>query len=285
MVEPFNKPNTYLMRIIMANLDALRKKLAKITRTGPVSRATWKPPEGDSVIRIVPIKSNLADLLVELRFYYLPSKVVFSPRNVGKHDPIFDFGMKLREGGNLSKDEWNATKKFFPATRTYLPVIVRGKEAEGVKWWGFGMEALKQIKGIIDDSDYGDIFDIENGYDLRINYTPKEKSAKKIPEVVVKPRKDSSPLTTNPEQFETWTANVPDLIGEWEVPSDEEMAQILEQLVDSTTTSAWDTDSSTALVGAIETIAGGAPEESSEKVAEINDSFTRAFDALKNQSK
>lgn len=272
----------------MANLDALRKKLAKITRTGPVTRTLWKPPEGDSIIRVVPIKSNPADLFVELRFYYPPGKTIFSPRNVGKNDPIFEFGMKLREGGNLSTDEWRATKKFFPSTRTYLPVIVRGKEAEGVKWWGFGMEALKQIKGIIEDPDYGDIFDAEAGYDLRVNYTPADKSPKKIPEVVVKPRKDSSPITTNEEQFTMWLANVPDLLSEWEVPTEEELAQILEQLVDSTTSSTWegDANSTTALVGAIENISGApAQEESSEKVAEINDSFTRAFDALKNQSK
>lgn len=262
-----------------SNLDQLRKKLAKITRTGPVSRATWKPSKGENIVRIVPIKSNPADLFVELKFYYPGNRTVFSPRNIGSPDPVFEFGLKLREGGNLSKDEWRATKKFFPATRTYLPIIVRGKESEGIKWWGFGMEALKQIKRITDDDDYGDIFDVENGFDLKINYTPADESPKKIPEVVVTPRPRPSPLTTDEAQFEKWLENVPDLMSEWEVPSYEEMETFLQQLVEETT-EPWSgsTGTTEAVVGAIENIATTeAPASTSENVDDVNESFERAF--------
>ena len=38
-----------------------------------------------------------------------------------------------------------------PKMRTYVPVLVRGKESEGVKFWGFGKLVYQELLG----DDYG----------------------------------------------------------------------------------------------------------------------------------
>jgi hypothetical protein len=51
-------------------------------------------------------------------------------------------------------------RKIEPKMRTYVPVIIRGKEAEGVKFWGFGKTIYAELLSIISDPDYGDITDL-----------------------------------------------------------------------------------------------------------------------------
>ncbi|MAP03164.1 MAG: hypothetical protein CMF85_05080 [Candidatus Marinimicrobia bacterium] len=53
-------------------------------------------------------------------------------------------------------------RSLMPKMRTFVPVIVRGEEAEGVKFWGFGKEVYQELLGVIADPDYGDITDPEN---------------------------------------------------------------------------------------------------------------------------
>ena len=50
--------------------------------------------------------------------------------------------------------------------RTFVPVVVRGEENEGVKFWGFGKTVYQELLGIIADPDYGDISDASNGRDI-----------------------------------------------------------------------------------------------------------------------
>ena len=50
--------------------------------------------------------------------------------------------------------------------RTFVPVVVRGEETEGVKWWGFGKTVYQELLSIIADPDYGDISDSMTGRDI-----------------------------------------------------------------------------------------------------------------------
>jgi hypothetical protein len=72
------------------------------------------------------------------------------------------------------KDEWLMGRKIEPKMRTYVPVIVRGKESEGVKFWGFGKQIYTELLSIVSDPDYGDITDLMNGRDIDVEFTPAE---------------------------------------------------------------------------------------------------------------
>ena len=56
---------------------------------------------------------------------------------------IAEFADKLKATGN--SDDWKLARKMEPKMRTFVPVIVRGKESEGVKFWGFGKQIYQEL--------------------------------------------------------------------------------------------------------------------------------------------
>ena len=155
------------------DLDAIKSRLNQLQNTQ--TNAFWKPQPGKSQIRIVPYKHDKANPFSELFFHYslVPNKTVLSPLSYGRPDPVQQFADKLKSTGN--KDEWIQGKRIEPKMRTFVPVVVRGEENEGVKFWGFGKTVYQELLGIIADPDYGDISDSTTGRDIVVErQTPAE---------------------------------------------------------------------------------------------------------------
>ena len=155
------------------DLDAIKSRLNQLQNTQ--TNAFWKPQPGKSQIRIVPYKHDKNNPFSELFFHYslVPNKTVLSPLSYGRPDPVQQFADKLKSTGN--KDEWIQGKRIEPKMRTFVPVVVRGEENEGVKFWGFGKTVYQELLGIIADPDYGDISDATTGRDIVVErQTPAE---------------------------------------------------------------------------------------------------------------
>ena len=155
------------------DLDAIKSRLNQLQNTQ--TNAFWKPQPGKSQIRIVPYKFDKNNPFSELFFHYslVPNKTVLSPLSYGRPDPVQQFADKLKGSGN--KDEWIQGKRIEPKMRTFVPVVVRGEENEGVKFWGFGKTFYQELLSIIADPDYGDISDSTNGRDIVVErQTPAE---------------------------------------------------------------------------------------------------------------
>jgi hypothetical protein len=84
-------------------------------------------------------------------------------------------------------------RKIEPKMRTYVPVIIRGKESEGVKFWGFGKTIYTELLSIISDPDYGDITDLMNGRDIDVEFTPAEGGA--YPKTTIRVKPNTQPAT------------------------------------------------------------------------------------------
>ena len=155
------------------DLDAIKSRLNQLQNTQ--TNAFWKPQPGKSQIRIVPYLHDKNNPFSELFFHYslVPNKTVLSPLSFGRPDPVQQFADKLKSTGN--KDEWIQGKRIEPKMRTFVPVVVRGEENEGVKFWGFGKTVYQELLGIIADPDYGDISDSTTGRDIVVErQTPAE---------------------------------------------------------------------------------------------------------------
>ena len=155
------------------DLDAIKSRLNQLQNTQ--TNAFWKPQPGKSQVRIVPYKYDKNNPFSELFFHYslVPNKTVLSPLSYGRPDPVQQFADKLKSTGN--KDEWIQGKRIEPKMRTFVPVVVRGEESEGVKFWGFGKTVYQELLGIIADPDYGDISDATTGRDIVVErQTPAE---------------------------------------------------------------------------------------------------------------
>jgi hypothetical protein len=174
------------------DLDAIKRKLSQLQTVGTRQNNLWKPEPGKQTIRIVPYQYDKENPFQELYFHYdLGKKNFLSPVTYGKADPVVEFAEKLKSSGN--SDEWKLGKKLEPKMRTYVPVIVRGKESEGVKFWGFGKNVYTELLGFIADPDYGDLSDPMNGRDIVVEFTPAEGGA--YPKTTIRVKPNATPLT------------------------------------------------------------------------------------------
>ena len=148
------------------DINAIKSRLNQLQSTSSTANSFWKPPAGKTQIRITPYVENKDNPFVELFFHYslVPNKTVLSPLSFGRPDPVQQFADKLKSTGD--KDEWIQGKRIEPKMRTFVPVVVRGEESEGVKWWGFGKTVYQELLSIIADPDYGDISDPMTGRDI-----------------------------------------------------------------------------------------------------------------------
>ena len=148
------------------DINAIKSRLNQLSQTNSTANSFWKPPAGKTQIRITPYVENKDNPFVELFFHYslVPNKTVLSPLSFGRPDPVQQFADKLKSSGD--KDEWIQGKRIEPKMRTFVPVIARGEESEGVKWWGFGKTVYQELLSIIADPDYGDISDPMTGRDI-----------------------------------------------------------------------------------------------------------------------
>lgn len=157
------------------DLTAIKNKLNQLNKQDDKKQNLWKPETGKTRIRIVPYIHRKDNPFLELYFHYdISKRSMLSPISFGNADPIVEFAEKLKKTGD--KDEWLMGRKIEPKMRTYVPVIIRGKESEGVKFWGFGKQIYTELLSIVSDPDYGDITDLMNGRDIDVEFTPAEGS-------------------------------------------------------------------------------------------------------------
>jgi len=174
------------------DLSKIKSRLDSLKSTTTKSTAVWKPNPGKNTIRIVPYAHNPENPFIELLFHYnMNGKTYLSPASFGRPDPIVEFANKLKKSGD--KEEWKTGRKLEPKLRTYVPILVRGQESEGVKFWGMGKSVYQEILGIIADADYGDITDLRTGRDIVVEFKTAEETGKSFPETTIRVKPNQTP--------------------------------------------------------------------------------------------
>lgn len=174
------------------DLSKIKSRLDSLKSTQNKTTAVWKPNPGKNVIRIVPYAHNPENPFIELLFHYnMNGKTYLSPASFGRPDPIVEFATKLKKSGD--KEEWKTGRSLEPKLRTYVPVLVRGAEQEGVKFWGMGKQVYQEILSIIADADYGDITDLKNGRDIVVEFKTAEETGKSFPETTIRVKPNVTP--------------------------------------------------------------------------------------------
>ena len=176
------------------DINAIKKRLTQLTSQTNKTSNLWKPQPGKNQIRIVPYAHNKDNPFIELFFHYeIGQRSYLSPMSFGRPDPIEEFANKLKAGGN--KDDWKLGKKLEAKMRTFVPVIVRGQEKEGVKFWGFGKTVYQELLTFIADPDYGDIADPMNGRDIVVTFKTAEETGKAFPSTSIMVKPNQTPIT------------------------------------------------------------------------------------------
>ena len=184
------------------DLNAIKNRLSQLQTTNNRTSNLWKPSPGSQVVRIVPYKFNADNPFIELYFHYdLGGKNYLSPISFGRPDPIEEFAQKLKSTG--SKDDYRLGRKIEAKMRTFAPVMVRGEETQGVKFWGFGKTVYQELLSIIADPDYGDITDPVNGRDVAVEFKTAEETGKSFPSTSIRVKPNQTPITEDASVLES----------------------------------------------------------------------------------
>ena len=205
------------------DINAIKSRLNQLQNTSSTANAFWKPQPGKSQIRITPYIENKDNPFVELFFHYslVPNKTVLSPLSFGRPDPVQQFADKLKASGD--KDEWIQGKRIEPKMRTFAPVIVRGEESEGVKWWGFGKTVYQELLAIIADPDYGDISDVMTGRDIVVERQTAAEAGNQYGKTTIRVKPNQTALVEDANLSDNLLKNQPNIVELYTEPSFDEL--------------------------------------------------------------
>tara|TARA_B100000424_G_C22937878_1_gene499026 strand:- start:1794 stop:2546 length:753 start_codon:yes stop_codon:yes gene_type:complete len=208
------------------DINALKKRLGQLQITNNRTSNLWKPQPGKTQIRIVPYKFNKDNPFIELFFHYdLGRKSYLSPMSFGRPDPIEEFSQKLKSSGN--KEDYQLARKIESKMRTFAPVIIRGEENQGMKFWGFGKTVYQELLSIIADPDYGDITDSMNGRDITVEFKTAEEVGASFPKTTIRVKPNQTPITEDATLLETIMDNQKDITEIYQEQTYEELTEVL----------------------------------------------------------
>ena len=213
------------------NLDKMREKLATVQGNSRAKSGFWRPEDGEQTIRIVPTEDG--DPFKEVYFHYNVTKggVVCPKRNYGDNCAICNYASHLwREGSDKNDDTLKReAKNMFARQRFFSPVVVRGEESEGPRWWGYGKMAYESLLSLVLNPDYGDITDPEEGTDIVLSYG--KPAGASFPQTKLQPRRRTSPMMESSESISEVMNSIQDVEGLFERKTSDEVQQILDQFM------------------------------------------------------
>lgn len=172
----------------LSEVDEVNNSFQNERKKVNLKELTYNPkpgrlPEEGEEIRIVPpaIDGMKAYQKLDIHWNVGASKLVVCPSQYGRPCPICDHVDSIMNNPAMGEDEKEAAKKMQKRTRHFLPVIIRGKEHEGPKWWGFPKTVLNSISGFFKSKHYGNISDIYQGHDLTITFPQDADTATIVP--------------------------------------------------------------------------------------------------------
>lgn len=252
------------------DLDAIKNRLNRLQNKTQKSDNLWKPKPGKQQIRMLPYVHNQANPFIECFFHYdFGGKNILSPKSFGEADPLIEFANQLRDTGD--RDNWNLSKKLFPKMRTYVPVLVRGQESEGVKFWGFGKTVYQELLAFFADPDYGDLTDPIGGRDITVEFKTAKELGKSYPETYIRVKPNQTPLSEDKAVLEACKDQIelPSLFKKY---SHDELETMLKTWLETGTS-----DTSEKEQPVTENVADDSDKGSVSKVSNVKDSFDSLF--------
>lgn len=212
---------------IRAKLNALQTQNSRPSGEAR-KNVFWKPAVGKQTIRIVPSAYNKSNPFSELYFHYgIDKNPIISPTNWGETDPIVEFAKQLRQ--SKDKESWRLARKLDPKMRVFVPIIVRGEEAEGVKLWGFGKEIYMELLSMVEDEDIGDYTDIVSGRDLNLTTVGADTTGTGFNKTTVRARTKESALSEDEAMLKSILNDQPDPLKVFSRMSFDDMKSVLQK--------------------------------------------------------
>lgn len=264
-----------------ALLEKVRQKLKGLQESTTKTAGTWKP-SGEHTIRIVPYQHAENQFpFIELYFHYgINGKNYLSPKSFGKPDPFEEFADRLASTG--SKEDFNLSRKLRAKLRIYAPILVRGEEKEGIKFWGFGKNMYEDILKLMSDEEWGDITDPENGTDLVINYQSPEDAGNNYGKTSISPKRKTSPLASSEDLKNKYLNQQREITDIYKPLEYDDLKKALEEWLENPNTDTNEEEEDTKTQEkTVETSEENTEEENNSSVKDAKDAFDKLFNKNK----
>jgi hypothetical protein len=210
------------------DLAKMKAKRDALENRGNGQSVFWRPEDGEQTIRIVPTPDG--DPFKEYWFHYNLGKNAgfLSPKkNFGEDDPLNDFVRQLYKEG--SDESIKMAKDLSARQRFFTPVIVRGEEEKGVRLWGFGKTAYRELLNLVLNPEYGDITDVNDGTDLTINYG--KPPGAQFPQTTITPRRKPSHMMKDEEKAALFLDQIPNFDEVFERKTPDQVQAMLDEFL------------------------------------------------------
>jgi len=213
------------------NFDKMKEKIESVDNRGKKKsekdNVFFKPELGDQDIRFLP--SEDGDPFKEFWFHYnIGTSVMCPQRNFGEKCPICNYATSLwQEGTDESK---KMAKDLFARQRFFSNVLVRGKENEGPKPYGYGKELYKKLIKMVLDPDVGDFTDPDNGRDMKLSYEKEKGAQYPTSDLTLKPI--AKPIMKSKKEVKDILDKIKPIDSFVEKKSTEEVRKVLEAFLE-----------------------------------------------------
>ena len=198
------------------DLNALRAKHQELVNSGSKNNNSEflsnfiQLEEGTNVVRILPGKDEDTMFYAETKIHRVPDaqgniKNVHCRKVHGEKCPLCDLYYALWKTGRKEDEDLARTIK--PRARYYMNAVDR--ESGDVKILSIGVILFKKIIAAMLDEDFGDITDLDNGFDFKIIKIMEDKWPKYDQS---QPRPKSSPAG-NKAEVAAWMDSLHDIHG------------------------------------------------------------------------
>jgi hypothetical protein len=224
---------------IQAKLDALKNNTQK-TSKNESAKYRFKPKEGKQVVRLLPNFAFGKDVtFFPVSFYYdftdqgKFGQTWLAPHQFDEPDAIYDFNQECVKTAYNEPDKgrrlelFKMANKFQSKQLITVALLSRDAESEGIKFWNITVNVMKQLEAVIEDPDYGNIFDLKSGRDITIEYIPKEKTDTGFPKINILPKPKETPASTDKELLESIVKSMPNVLELYTKPTYEQTEKAL----------------------------------------------------------
>lgn len=210
-----------------SNMQALKAAYEKSKKGGDFK--FWKPIKyGKYLVRFLPPKESGGVFFKETAQHKIGDNYYFCPKTEGEACPICEKYKKLYDIGS---DAAIALAKEIKPRKQYLYNIIVKEELEKATESPLKVQTYMSGKILYDtlmdyffDDEYGDLTDVETGYDFTIN---KQKGEMDFPTYKnSRPGKNATPLGTD-EEIEEVLRNLKDLTKEIDLKTYDELQEVL----------------------------------------------------------
>lgn len=187
-----------------------------------------------TVVRILPLKGE--PIPFKQIFVHYPSggivpKTMLSPKTFGEPDRMETYVSKELKKGKKPKNEYIMLKNMEPSPVMLAPIIIRGKENEGVKYLSLNEsqfdDLIQAVETAFAPEEAPEIWDVETGNDIKVTVkAPKsDKEYRKISYVVDQRETPLQSDNVSDEQVEKWLNEQPSWEEAYEKASNEDLSE------------------------------------------------------------